>query len=94
MYIFLLIIIDDFSRYCWTFLWKAKNEVFEIFLIWKSIVENEKGRKFKYLKTNNGLEFFKPFQKICEDNGITSTDGYGSDLGGFSRTQTQIHLIF
>ena len=51
---------------------KHKSDVFGIFKKWKAQVENQIGRKIKYLKTNNGLEYRdKKFIRFCELEGIT-----------------------
>ena len=33
---------------------KSKDEVFETFLVWKKMVENQTGRKIKVLQSDNG----------------------------------------
>jgi hypothetical protein len=49
--------IDDFSRKVWVYFMKHKSEVFTIFKQWKAQVENQTGRRVKYLRSNNGLEY-------------------------------------
>ena len=50
---------------------KTKDEVFEVFLKWKKMVETQTDKKVKRLRTDNGGEFRSgPFQKFCEDEGI------------------------
>ena len=39
------------------YLLKSKDEVFETFLIWKKMVENQPGRKIKVLRSDNGTEY-------------------------------------
>ena len=41
--------VDDFSRKVWVDMLKSKDEVFETFLVWKKMVENQTGRKIKVL---------------------------------------------
>ena len=41
--------VDDFSRRVWVYTLKSKDEVFETFLVWKKMVENQAGRKIKVL---------------------------------------------
>ena len=59
--------IDDHSRYVWVYFMKTKNEVFDKFLEWKVMVENQYGKKIKTLRTDNGGEYlsgkFKAFLK-------------------------------
>ena len=49
--------VDDFSSRVWVYIVKSKNEVFETFLIWKKMVENQTGRKIKVLRSDNGREY-------------------------------------
>ncbi|KAA0047939.1 Integrase, catalytic core [Cucumis melo var. makuwa] len=49
----------------------AHDEAFGKFLEWKKQVENQTGRKVKYLRTNNGLEFVNnKFNNFCKYKGI------------------------
>ena len=48
--------IDDFSRMTWVYFLK-KSEVFEKFLEFKVLVENQTDKRIKVLRTNNGGEF-------------------------------------
>ena len=44
---------------------------FLVFKQWKTLVENQTGKKLKKLRTNNGLEFCsEEFEKYCRDAGI------------------------
>ena len=64
--------IDDYSRKVWVYFIKHKSKVFEIFKQWKAQVENQKNRKVKYLRTDNGTEFTDSrFQEFCKNEGIT-----------------------
>ena len=49
--------VDDFSRRVWVYTMKSKDEVFETFLVWKKMVENQTGRKIKVLRSDNGTEY-------------------------------------
>ena len=49
--------VDDFSRRVWVYTLKSKDEVFETFLVWKKMVENQTGRKIKVLRSDNGTEY-------------------------------------
>ena len=46
--------VDDFSRRVWVYTMKSKDEVFETFLEWKKMVENQTGMKIKVLRSDNG----------------------------------------
>ncbi|CAH9067875.1 unnamed protein product [Cuscuta epithymum] len=68
---YFLSIIDDFSRKVWVCLLEHKSDVFVRFREWKTLVENQTGRKVKTLRTDNGLEFCnKEMDKLCVDCGI------------------------
>jgi len=49
--------IDDFSRKVWVYFLKQKSEIFDKFKLWKAEVENQTGRKIKYLRSDNGIEY-------------------------------------
>ena len=51
---YVLTFIDDFSRYCWVYFLKKKSEVFEIFKIFKALVENLSGNNIKVLRNGKG----------------------------------------
>ena len=48
--------IDDFSRRVWVYMMKHKDEVLDIFLKWKKMVETQTGRRVKTLRSDNGGE--------------------------------------
>ena len=63
--------IDDFSRYVWVYTMKHKDEVLDIFLQWKKMIETQTGRKIKRLRSDNGGEYKSdPFMKYCQNEGI------------------------
>ena len=49
--------VDDFFRRVWVYTMKSKDEVFETFLVWKKMVENQIGRKIKVLRSDNGTKY-------------------------------------
>ena len=68
---YFLFFIDDKSRRIWIYFLKRKSEVFEKFKIFKSMVENQTGRKIKALRSDNGGECVsKEFNKFIEECGI------------------------
>ena len=68
---FFLTFIDDFSRKVWVYLLKSKDQTFEKFKEWKSLVETQTGRRIKTLRTDNGLEYLSDsFKKFCASHGI------------------------
>ena len=40
-----LALIDDFSRYCWVHFLKHKSKVFDLFKVFRALVENQSDRK-------------------------------------------------
>ena len=68
---YFLSLIDDFSRMVWVFVSKSKENVFEKFEAWKTLVETQTSRKVRRLRTNNGLEFCsKKFDDFCTEHDI------------------------
>ena len=64
-------IIDDFSRMVWVYALKSKDKTFETFKTWKTMIENQKDRKIKIIRTDNGLEFCnKEFAHLCKQDDI------------------------
>ena len=51
---------------------KRKDEVLDIFLEWKNIVEKKTGKKIKILRSDHDGEYASdPFFKVCKKEGIT-----------------------
>ncbi|XP_059315630.1 uncharacterized protein LOC132066316 [Lycium ferocissimum] len=68
---YLLTFIDDFSHKVWVYFLKAKSDVIENFINWKTLIENQCDRKIKCLRINNGLEFCnKEFDNFCKIHGV------------------------
>lgn len=69
---YFLSIIDYYTRKVWVYLLNDKSDTFHNFNNWKRQVENQIGKKIKFLKTDNGLEFCNTeFDNMCKKNGIT-----------------------
>ena len=49
--------IDDVSRKVWVYLLKTKDQAFQTFKLFHTMVECETGRKLKCLRTDNGGEY-------------------------------------
>ncbi|PRQ29813.1 putative RNA-directed DNA polymerase [Rosa chinensis] len=54
---YMLILVDDFSRFTWVYCIKQKSDAFSKFQEFKEIVEGVLGLKIKRLRTDNGGEF-------------------------------------
>jgi hypothetical protein len=48
--------IDYFSRNTWIYFLRKKSEVFDKFKEFKALVENQKDKKIKVFRTENGVE--------------------------------------
>ena len=63
--------VDDYSRQVWVYTMRHKDEVLDVFLKWKKLIETQTGRKIKRLRSDNGGEYKSdPFLKVCRDEGI------------------------
>lgn len=68
---YILVLIDDYSRYMWSILLSEKGETFEKFKLFKAIVEKEKGATIGMFRSDRGGEFTSnAFLSYCESNGI------------------------
>jgi len=84
---FYVLFIDDFSRFTWLFPLKQKSEVFNSFVRFKSLVENQFSSTIKQLLTDNGGEYLSTvFQEYLSQHGILHklTCPYTSEQNGIS----------
>jgi hypothetical protein len=66
-----LTFIDDFFRRTWAYFLKIKSEVFNKFLAYKAVVENQSRHQIQRLRTDNGGEYVnKIFTSYCTTQGI------------------------
>lgn len=70
-YQYFISIIDDYLRKVWIYFLKTKDEALGKFIEWKTLIENQNGKRFKRLRTDNGLEYCnKEFDDLCAKSGI------------------------
>ncbi|KAH9706494.1 hypothetical protein KPL70_012223 [Citrus sinensis] len=63
--------LQTLMRRVWVYTMRAKDEVLEIFVKWKKLVETQTGRKIKVLRSDNGGEYTSdPFLQVCQNEGI------------------------
>lgn len=63
--------IDDHSRKVWVYFLKHKSDVFNVFKIWKAMIETETDLKLKCLRSDNGGEYIDGgFKEYCATQGI------------------------
>jgi hypothetical protein len=68
---YVLVIIDDYSRYSGVFFLESKNEVFEHFRSLALRLNNEHPNCLKVIHSNNGTEFRNvSFDEFCLEHGI------------------------
>jgi hypothetical protein len=63
--------IDDYSKRTWIYFLKLKNEVFNMFLAYKVLVEKQPGQHILKLRSDNGGEYVNnKFITFCTEQGI------------------------
>lgn len=68
---YFLTFIDDKTRFVWVYFLHTKDQVFEKFCKWKSMVEKSSGKKLKVIRTDNGEEFTsKEFEAFLAKEGV------------------------
>jgi transposase InsO family protein len=69
--LYILVIVDDYSRYSWVFFLESKDEVFEHFQILALRLNNEHPNCLKVIRSDNGTEFRNaPFDQFCLELGV------------------------
>jgi transposase InsO family protein len=68
---YILVIVDDYSRYSWIFFLVSKDEVFEHFRSLALRLNNEHPKCLKAIRSDNGTEFRNAsFDEFCLKHGI------------------------
>ncbi len=68
---FYLSFIDDHTKKVWVYFMKHEGEMFQHFLNFKAMVENEKGVNIKCLRFDGGGEYFSSeFSEYLKEHGI------------------------
>ena len=62
--------IDGCSRKLWVYALKTKDQVLEKFKEFHVLVEKQSGKKLKRIRTDNGGEYYGPFDVYCKQHGI------------------------
>jgi hypothetical protein len=66
--LYMLVLVDDYTRFTWVYFMKEKSEVFFRFKELKATVESVLNKKIKRLRTENGGEFTSiNFNKFCQE---------------------------
>ncbi|KAD4982585.1 hypothetical protein E3N88_19256 [Mikania micrantha] len=68
---YFMLIVYDFTRYTWVYLVNTKDQAFQKFKTFKTLVENESKYKVKMLRTDRWGEFTSQmFNDYCKQEGI------------------------
>ncbi|CAA0841273.1 cysteine-rich RLK (RECEPTOR-like protein kinase) 8 [Striga hermonthica] len=89
---YFILFIDDYTRMTWVYFMKERSEVFSIFKKFKSLGENQSGRRIKVLGSDRGTEYTsKEFNKSCEDEGVNHqlTVDYAPEQNGVSEKKNR-----
>ncbi|GKB35736.1 retrovirus-related pol polyprotein from transposon TNT 1-94 [Tanacetum coccineum] len=62
--------IDDCTKYCYVYLLKSKDEAIDKFVLYKTKVDNQLGKKIKVVRSDRGGEYVAPFAELCAKHGI------------------------
>ena len=69
-----IVIVDDFTRFAWTFFLHSKNEIIQFIINHIKDVENGTKWDVKKIMSDNGTEFKNSTMKdFCNEKGITHT---------------------
>jgi transposase InsO family protein len=68
---YVLVIVDNYSRYCWVFFLESKDEVFQHFWSLALSLDNEYSNGFKAIHSDNETEFRNvSFDQFCLKYGV------------------------
>jgi transposase InsO family protein len=68
---YILVIVDDYSRYSWVFFLESKDEVFEHFQSLALRLNNEHPNYLKVIHSDNGTEFRNiTFNQFCLEHSV------------------------
>ena len=69
-----LVIVDDFTRFTWTFFLASKDVTNHVFIRYCKKVQNEKGLNIITIRSDHGGEFENhEMDEFCANNGIEHT---------------------
>ena len=69
-----LVIVDDFTKFTWTFFLAFKDETNHVFIRYCKKVQNEKGLNIIIMQSDHGREFENhEMDEFCAKNGIEHT---------------------
>ena len=88
---FYVTFIDDYSRFTRVYLFRNKDEAFDMFLSYKVEVENQLDKKIKRIRSDRGGEYI-PSNDYCEKEGIIHevTPPYSLESNGVAEINNRI----
>ena len=87
-----MLLTDQATLRTWCYTYKHKDETFQLFKDWKTMVENESGCKAKAVRVDNGTEFInQQFKDLFKATGIMwePTVPYTPEQNGLSEVQNR-----
>ncbi|KAF4137695.1 Integrase core domain [Phytophthora infestans] len=85
---YVLLFVDDYSRYCTVRLLRKRSEMFQCFLEFKAAVKTKHNRSLRHLISDNGGEYLDgALVKYCRDHGIQrdTTIAYTPEQHGMAK---------
>lgn len=65
------VIVDDYSRFCWTIFLRSKNETFSAFTPFAKLSQNKLSSNIVAIRSDHGGEFENhPFEDYCDKHDI------------------------
>ncbi|GKA94145.1 retrovirus-related pol polyprotein from transposon TNT 1-94 [Tanacetum coccineum] len=62
---YFIMFINDCTKYYYVYLLKSKDEAIDKFVLYKTEVEDQLGKKIKVVRSDRGGEYVAPFAKLC-----------------------------
>jgi transposase InsO family protein len=93
--LYCLVIVDDYSRYTWTFFLKDKGKTFDIFKKFATRAQNEFGLSMVKIRTDNGSEFSNiRVEEYCDGEGIKHefSSTYTPEQNGVVERKNKTHI--
>ena len=68
---YMMVVVDDFSRYSWVYFLENKSEALTYFMRFQLMVEKEFSSAIKCLRIDDGGEILShEFSRFCKEHGI------------------------
>jgi len=72
--LYALVVVNDYSRFTWTFFLAHKNDAYNAFKKLAKVLQNENGCCIKSIRSDHEGEFQNArFERFCEKHGISHT---------------------